>query len=42
METVKDLQLHLNCHKSMGPDEIHPAVLRELVEVIAKLLSVTY
>ena len=26
----------------MGPDEIHPRVLRELVEEIAKLLSIIY
>ena len=34
--------LQLDCHKSMGPDEIHPRVLRELVEEIAKLLSIIY
>lgn len=38
-ETIRDLLLHLNCHKSMGPDGIHLRVLRELVEVIARLLS---
>ena len=26
----------------MGPDELHPKVLRELVEVTAKLLSAIY
>uniref|UniRef100_A0A8B9BQA8 Cilia and flagella associated protein 61 n=1 Tax=Anser brachyrhynchus TaxID=132585 RepID=A0A8B9BQA8_9AVES len=41
-ETVRDLLLHLECHKSMGPDKLYPRVLRELVEVIAKLLSTIY
>ena len=41
-ETVRDLLLQLDCHKSMGPDEIHPRVLRELVEVIAEPLSIIY
>ena len=41
-ETVRDLLLHLECHKSMGPDKLHPRVLRELAEVIAKLLSTIY
>jgi len=39
-ETVIDLLLQLDCHKSMGPDEIHPRVLRELTKVIAELLSI--
>jgi len=27
-ETVRDLLLQLDCHKSTGPDEIHPSALR--------------
>jgi len=34
VETVREL-LHLDCHKSMGPDRLHPRVLRELAGVIA-------
>ena len=41
-ETVRDLLLQLDCHESMGPDEIHLRVLRELAEVIAELLSILY
>ena len=42
-ETVRDLQrLQLDCHKSMGLDEIHPRVLRKLAEVVAKPLSIIY
>ena len=39
VETVRDLLLHLDCHKSTGLDEIHSRVLRELTEVTIKLLS---
>ena len=41
-ETVRDLLLQLNCHKSMEPHEIHPRALRELAEEIAEPLSIIY
>ncbi|KAK4832759.1 hypothetical protein QYF61_025288 [Mycteria americana] len=41
-EMVSDLLHHLDTHKSMGPDGIHPRVLRELVEVLTKALSILY
>lgn len=39
LETVRDLLLHLDCHEPVGPDGMHPRVLKEMVGVIAKLLS---
>ncbi|GAB0185355.1 mitochondrial enolase superfamily member 1 [Grus japonensis] len=39
---VSHLLLHLDTHKSMGPDGIHPRVLRKLVEVLTKPLSIIY
>ena len=39
-ETVRDLLLQLDCHESMGQNEIHPRVLRKLAEVIAEPLSI--
>jgi len=39
---VRNLLLHLDHRTSMKTDRIHPKVLRELVEVIAKPLSTMY
>ncbi|KFW84296.1 hypothetical protein N336_05568, partial [Phalacrocorax carbo] len=41
-EMVSDLLHHLDTHKSMGLDRIHPGVLRELVEVLTEPLSILY
>ncbi|KAK4826886.1 hypothetical protein QYF61_012074 [Mycteria americana] len=41
-EMVSHLLHHLDIHKSMGLGGIHPRVLRELVEVLTKLLSMLY
>jgi len=41
-EAVNDLLCHLHAYKSMGPDGIHPRVLRELVEELEKPLSIIY
>jgi len=39
---VSNLLHHIDTHKSMGPDGIHPRVLRELSEVLTKQLSIIY
>ncbi|RMC13152.1 hypothetical protein DUI87_10683 [Hirundo rustica rustica] len=41
-KAVSNLLSHLDARKSMGPDGIHPRVTRELVEKLAKLLSIVY
>ncbi|KFQ20030.1 hypothetical protein N332_13028, partial [Mesitornis unicolor] len=41
-EVVRELLNCLDIHKSMGPDGIHPRVLRELAEEPAKPLPVIY
>jgi len=41
-EAVNDLPCHLDTYKSMGPDGSNLRVLRELVEELAKPLSIIY
>jgi len=41
-EAVNDLLCHLDTYKSMGPDGIHPRILRELAEELTKPLSIIY
>lgn len=32
----------LSVYKSMGPDDIHPRVLKEMADVVAELLSTVF
>ncbi|TRZ06580.1 hypothetical protein HGM15179_020528 [Zosterops borbonicus] len=41
-EAVRELLRHLDAHKSMGPDGIHPRVMRKLADELAKPLSIIY
>ncbi|GAB0182400.1 mitochondrial enolase superfamily member 1 [Grus japonensis] len=41
-DQVREYLRNLKVHKSMGPDELHPRVLRELVDEVARPLAVIF
>ncbi|KFQ41921.1 RNA-directed DNA polymerase from mobile element jockey, partial [Nestor notabilis] len=41
-DEVRDHLNNLNVHKSMGPDEIHPWLLKELANEVVRPLSVIF
>nr|XP_048674852.1 golgin subfamily B member 1 isoform X3 [Caretta caretta] len=42
IEVIRDYLEKLDVHKSMGPDELHPRVLKELAAVIAEPLAIIF
>ncbi|KFP91441.1 hypothetical protein N311_11995, partial [Apaloderma vittatum] len=41
-EMVRNLLLHIDVNKTMGPEGIHPRILRELAGVLIRSLSFIY